>query len=241
MPDNAPVRITILYDNRCGDAALQEGWGFSAFIEYEGSRILFDTGGDPHSFSMNAEKRGFPYQQITHLLFSHRHWDHIAGFQEIVKMMPSSTLLYLPKTFPWLLRRKAAQHLKTTVVRSFQKIGPDIYSLVLKGGFWLYEQALVLKTPQGLGIVTGCAHPGIVQIVEAAQQRLGGKISFVLGGFHMLFDPPERSAKMVQQFQVLGVERVAPCHCSGDHLIHQFQKAYGSHCLTVGTGTILNL
>lgn len=237
-PQN-PVRITMLYENRCGDPRLQEGWGFSALVEYRESRILFDTGGDTRSFAMNAEKLNLPYQQITHLLFSHRHWDHISGFLEIVKKMPSSAALYLPKTFPPLLRRKAARHLKTTTVRSFQQIGPEIYSLVLRGGFWLYEQVLVLKTPQGLGIITGCAHPGIVQIVEAAQQHLGDKIAFVVGGFHMLFTAPERTAGVVEKLQTLGVEKVAPCHCSGDHVIRQFQNAYGARCLQVGTGTTL--
>jgi 7,8-dihydropterin-6-yl-methyl-4-(beta-D-ribofuranosyl)aminobenzene 5'-phosphate synthase len=237
--ENRPVRVTMLYENRCGDPGLQEGWGFSALVEYGESRILFDTGGDPRSFSMNAQKLKVPYEQITHLLFSHRHWDHIGGFRDVVQRMPSSAGLYLPRSFPLLLRRRAARHLKTTIVRSFQEIGPDVYSLVLRGGFWLYEQVLVLKTPMGLGIVTGCAHPGIVQIIESAQKHLGADIAFVLGGFHLLFTAPEKTARVVEKFRSLGVEKVAPCHCSGDHLIRQFQNAYGPDCLPVGTGTTL--
>jgi 7,8-dihydropterin-6-yl-methyl-4-(beta-D-ribofuranosyl)aminobenzene 5'-phosphate synthase len=233
-----PVKITVLYDNRCDNCHLQEGWGFSALVEYGGCKILFDTGGDASAFSSNADKIQLPFSEITHLLFSHRHWDHIAGFKEIVKKVNGDAKLYVPKAFPWLLRKNSSR-LKTHVVRSFEEIAPNVYSLVLRGGFWLYEQALVLKTPEGLGIITGCAHPGIMQILEAAQQHLQGDIAFVLGGFHLLFAPAERSANVVKQFQELNVQKVAPCHCSGDHLIRQFREAYGPNFFKVGTGTVL--
>ncbi len=236
---NLMPKITILYDNRCDNWQLQEGWGFSALIEQEGSKILFDTGGDAAAFSSNASKMQLPYSKISHLLFSHRHWDHIAGFKEIVGKVNKEAALHVPKTFPWLLLRSS--RLKTKVVRSFEQIAPNAYSLVLRGGFWLYEQALILQTPEGLGIITGCAHPGILEIISAAKQHLPSKISFVLGGFHLLFAPAEKSAQVVKQFQTLGVQKVAPCYCSGDSLIRQFQEAYGSNFYKVGTGTVLNL
>lgn len=235
------VKITVLYDNRCDNCHLQEGWGFSALIEYNGSKILFDTGGDVSAFSSNFEKMKLSYNEVSHLLFSHRHWDHIAGFKEIVKKVDKETALYVPKTFPWWLLKRAGSHLKKIkVVRSFEEIAPNIYSLVLKGGFWLYEQALILKTPKGLGIITGCAHPGIVQILKAAQDYLHSDIYFVMGGFHQFSKPAKQSAEIVKQFQVLNVQKVAPCHCSGDHLIRQFQEAFGSNFSKIGTGTILN-
>jgi|SRR5579862_7564576 len=237
-----PVKITIIYDNRCDKRHLQEGWGFSALIEYEGSKILFDTGGNAASFLSNAHSLQISLDQITHLAFSHRHWDHIAGFKDLISKVSHQTVLCVPKTFPWNLRRYASARLKKTqVIRSFESIAPDVYSLVLRGGFWLYEQALVLKTPQGLGIITGCAHPGIVEIVQAAKQHLQTEVYFVLGGFHLLYHSAERSADIVKEFQKLHVQKVAPCHCSGDHTIRQFQEAYGDNFIKVGTGTILEL
>lgn len=236
------VKITILYDNRCDNTHLQEGWGFSALIEYNECKILFDTGGDVSAFSSNIEKLQLSYNEVTHLLFSHRHWDHIAGFKKIIKELNKDTALYVPKRFPWLLLQKASSSRlkKIKVVRSFEEIAPNIYSLVLKGGFLLYEQVLVLRTPKGLGIITGCAHPGIVQILKAAQDHLQSNIYFVLGGFHQLFTPAKQSADIVKQFQVMNVQKVAPCHCSGDHLIRQFQDAFRSNFSKIGTGTILS-
>ncbi|MBI5346357.1 MAG: MBL fold metallo-hydrolase [Chlamydiae bacterium] len=214
--------------------------GFSALVEYEGSKILFDAGGDAAAFSLNADKMQLSYSEITHLLFSHRHWDHIAGFKEIVGKVGPNAALYVPKTFPWfLLRNGSARLKKTKIVKSFEAIAPNIYSLVLRGGFWLYEQALILKTPEGLGIITGCAHPGIIQVIKAAKQHLQAKISFVLGGFHLLSDRAESRSNIVKQFQDLNVKKVAPCHCTGDHFIRQFYEAYGPNFFKAGTGTVL--
>lgn len=70
------AKITILYDNRCDNPNLQE---------YNESKILFDTGGDVEAFSSNIEKMQLSYKEVTHLLFSHWHWDHIAGSKEIIK------------------------------------------------------------------------------------------------------------------------------------------------------------
>ncbi len=234
------VKITILYDNRCDDRSLQEGWGFSALIEHDRSKILFDTGGDPASFFSNAERMQLSLSEITHLVFSHRHWDHIAGFKEIAKKVGKETSLYVPKTFPWLLLKSGSAHFaKAKIVRSFEEIAPNVYALVLRGGFWLYELSLVIRTPKGLGIITGCAHPGIIHILKKAQEHLQSDIDFVLGGFHLLFSPANTCLDIVKQLQALNVQKVAPCHCSGDHLIRMLQDAYGSNFSKVGTGTVL--
>jgi len=90
-------------------------------------------------------------------------------------------------------------------------------------------------------IITGCAHAGIIRILKAAQQHLQRDIYFVLGGFHLLFQPSDSSAEIVREFQKLNVQKVAPCHCSGQHTIRQFQEAFGEHFLKVGTGTVLEL
>ncbi len=234
------VKITILYDNRCDDSRLQEGWGFSALVEHEGAKILFDAGEDASVFSSNAQILRIPFHEVTHLLFSHRHADHIAGFQEIVGKVRKETALYVPKTFPRLLLKNASSRLKKTiVVRSFETIAPNIYSLVLRGGFFLYEQALILKTSKGVGVITGCAHPGIVEILKAAKRHLQTDISFVLGGFHLFSSSAEHSALVVKELQALRVQKVAPCHCSGDLLVRQLQEAYRSNFFKIGTGTIL--
>ena len=47
------------------------------------------------------------------------------------------------------------------------------------------EQALVIQTEQGLVVITGCAHPGIVAILEQAQSLFEESVYMVMGGFHL--------------------------------------------------------
>lgn len=235
------VKISIVYDNRCDDCRLKEGWGFSALIEYAGQKILFDSGGEEKAFFSNAKQLNVSYQELNYLLFSHKHADHISGFKELIQKLPLNTTLCVPKTFPRKLIKEARAWLgNVKVIRSFQMIAPHVYSLALRGGFWLYEQALILKTPQGLGIVTGCAHPGVVSLIQCAQKHLQEEIAFVLGGFHMFSAPVKKRAQFVEQLKKLKIQKIAPCHCSGDDLIQELQEAYGDCFCKVGTGTILN-
>ncbi|MCE5318002.1 MAG: MBL fold metallo-hydrolase [Parachlamydia sp.] len=233
------MTITVIYDNRCEKPALQEGWGFSVLVDFEGRKILFDTGGYPKAFFSNIDKLGIRLDEVTHLLFSHRHWDHMAGFDEVLSKLRRGTQVILPRFF-WRSPFKH-RHLQFKTVKSFSEIDRNIFSISLKGGRMLYEQSLVLKTAQGTAIITGCAHPGIVNIIRATQEKLPGNVSFVMGGFHLLFTPGHVSAGIVEDFKELGVQKVAPCHCSGDHTIRQFQEAYTDRFFKIGTGSVIPL
>lgn len=132
-------------------------------------------------------------------------------------------------------------HIRPTIVDEFKEISPQVYSFVLKGGFRLYEQALILRTSKGLVVITGCAHPGIVQLLETVKKRLEAPIYLVLGGFHLFRKNRKFVDKIVDAFQALRVEKAAPCHCSGDAAIAQFQEAYQDRFCHIGTGTVLTL
>lgn len=167
MPALIPnVKITVLYDNRCSDQLLQEGWGFSLLLEVENKKILFDTGGCPHVFFSNLEKLRISLREITHLVLSHRHWDHRAGLEDVLKKLQDATKIFLPKLFLSPFLEKQFPSLNFTRISSFQEIENNMYSLVLRGGVLLYEQALLLSTCHGLVIITGCAHPGILHILQ---------------------------------------------------------------------------
>jgi len=236
------VKMTVIYDNRCDNRTLQEGWGFSVLVEYDKQKILFDTGGDPEAFFSNSEKLDLDFSTITHVVFSHRHWDHRAGIEDVLDKLREKTQIFLPKLFfPLLLRRRHPQLIFKTV-NSFAELRRNIYSLVLQGGFLLYEQCLILDTTKGTVVLTGCAHPGIVNILKAVQTKLAGKnIHFVMGGFHLLFTPGRISTETVREFQTLDVKKVAPCHCSGDHTIRQFKEAYGNNFYKIGAGTVISI
>jgi len=71
--------ITIIYDNRTARDGLYPGWGFSALVELDGTRLLFDTGGDKIVLEHNADALGIDLKGTDYLFLSHEHCDHIGA------------------------------------------------------------------------------------------------------------------------------------------------------------------
>jgi 7,8-dihydropterin-6-yl-methyl-4-(beta-D-ribofuranosyl)aminobenzene 5'-phosphate synthase len=70
-------------------------WGFSALVRYNGKTILFDTGNSADGFEHNVKALGVDLQQVDMAVLSHRHFDHISGFDYMLKVKPA-VKAYLP-------------------------------------------------------------------------------------------------------------------------------------------------
>ena len=102
------------------------------------------------------------------------------------------------------------------------------------------EQSLIIDTDDGLLIITGCSHPGIIDIVQAAQDICSRPVYQVCGGFHLLQHSAGEIQQVISELQALGVEKVGPSHCTGDLAISMFEQAYGENCIALGVGAILH-
>ena len=89
-------RITILYDAFGMPSPLIKDWGFSAFIEYDGKRILFDTGNNADIFAHNVNAKGIDLTDLDFAVVSHRHGDHTSGLNHLVAINPD-VRIYAPK------------------------------------------------------------------------------------------------------------------------------------------------
>lgn len=92
-PSNAqePRRITIHYDALGAQSALVKDWGFAAFVEYGGRRILFDTGNDSRIFAHNVDQLGIDLKRLDAVIISHRHGDHTSGLAYLLEVNPDVT------------------------------------------------------------------------------------------------------------------------------------------------------
>ncbi len=232
------IDIKIIYDNCKADERFQEGWGFSCFVEYGSRKILFDTGADASAFFSNLQKFGIRCEEITDVVHSHKHFDHVAGLEELAGKLSQNSRLFLPKKFP---SKKLSPTVRAEFIEDFKTLDTGVYTLVLKGGFLLYEQVLILESQKGLVIITGCAHPGIVRLLKEAQKRLNQPIHLVLGGFHLFKHKQAQIDRVVNQFKALGVQIAAPCHCSGNLAIERFHHAFQDQFYKIGTGTTLSI
>ncbi len=95
VPCQAQDRVTILYDAFGEKKDLTKDWGFSALVEHNGKRILFDTGNDADIFEHNVKALGVDLTNLDFVVISHRHADHTTGLRYVLKVNPNVTV-YVP-------------------------------------------------------------------------------------------------------------------------------------------------
>ena len=88
--------------------------------------------------------------------------------------------VYLPKSFPAAF--KASIHNSVVEITEARLIA-DAGRTTGELGIAIVEQALIMEARRGLIVLTGCAHPGSVEIVR--QAKTYGDIYLVMGGFHL--------------------------------------------------------
>ena len=91
----AADRVTILYDAFGDSKELTKDWGFSALVEHDGKRILFDSGNNAEIFERNVKALGVDLTKIDFAVISHRHADHATGVKYLLKVNPTVTI-YVP-------------------------------------------------------------------------------------------------------------------------------------------------
>lgn len=94
--DQAKVQITVLYDAFGRSSAMQKDWGYAALVEFEGKRILFDTGNNPDILAQNVKAKGIDLSRLDFVVMSHRHGDHMGGMTYLLKVNPRA-IIYAPK------------------------------------------------------------------------------------------------------------------------------------------------
>ena len=93
-PDRA--QITLLYDAFGKTSDLQKDWGFAAFIEYGGKRILVDTGNNADIFAHNVKAKGIDLSRLDFAVVTHRHGDHTSGLNYLMSVN-KKVKIYAPK------------------------------------------------------------------------------------------------------------------------------------------------
>ncbi len=227
--------MTILYDNYQYEPGLRTAWGFGCLVEGLEKTILFDTGGDGNLLLANMDKLGLKPQDVDLVVLSHIHGDHTGGLEAFLERNPRVTV-FLPRSFPASFKRTVKQAGAEYVeVGDSTQICEHAFSTGQLGTM-IKEQALAVETAKGLVVITGCAHPGVVNMVKKAKQVRPGPIHMVIGGFHMSGVPDKRVQKVIAQLKELGVQRAAPCHCSGDRTRELFAESFGANYVRVGVG-----
>ncbi len=221
------ISIITVYDNYLLDSRLKTGWGFSCFVRQSlgagGLNILFDTGADSETLLSNMEKMKINPKEINFVFISHLHGDHTGGLSGILETTPDLKV-YKPESFSE----------ETEITENIWTTGPL--------GTWIKEQSLIINSKKGLIIITGCAHPGVVNIVKKSKEIFPDEpIYLVLGGFHLSGASDFELKNIINDFRKLEVQKVAPCHCSGDRCRELFKEEYRDDFIENGVGKIIKI
>lgn len=236
------MRIKILYDNTARDGRLATGWGFACVVD---DKILFDTGGRPDVLLSNMKVMGVDCSHLDAVIISHDHWDHQGGLRGLLEAHPGLTVYACPHFSGRFKTQVTSREGRLVEIGSFAEIAGGVYSTGEISGKFLFrcmpEQALVLKTDKGMTVITGCAHPGVVRVVQEALRHLPGRVHLVLGGFHLIVPSGKALKEAVHAFRRLQVERVAPTHCTGARARAAFKEEYGADFIEAQAGSVVDV
>lgn len=245
------IKIVILNDTRnSNEEKLENDDGFSAYIEVENNKILFDAG-PSEKFIKNAEKLGVNLNLVDTIVLSHGHFDHGDGFKYLDKKVdfiahPNCTLKRWWKddhshySGIQLTKEELENRYKVHFTKEPYTINQNTYFLgeirrnypvtlkkwVLEDGKndeVLDDSGMVINTKEGIIVIAGCSHSGICNIIEQAKRVTGKqKVLAVIGGFH-LQEIDDNTNKVIEYIKN-NVEEVVLAHCTSDKVCSKFKE-----------------
>jgi len=234
------VKITVVFDNYLAREGLKTGWGFGCVVDGLSKRVLFDTGADAETLLANMEALGVDARSIDAVFLSHIHGDHTGGLEAFLQKN-AHVEVYLPASFPSsFIKKVASTGAKVVKVDKGANLFDEVYSTG-QMGLWIKEQAMVIRQGSCAAVITGCAHPGVVQMVSEGKRLCQASKVFVMGGFHLFSAGRSQLKKVVSELKELGVKWAGPCHCSGDVAREVFKEEFGSGYIQVGVGATVDV
>ena len=229
-------KIKVLFD-KTSEKKLKIGWGVSFLID---TSLIFDTGENGKYLLENIKNLNIDIEKVERVVISHNHWDHTGGLWELLKK--KKLAVYSCKNFSNEFKKKVKESGgKLVEIKNSVEIEKNIYTTGEIEAYYkdspMPEQSLILKTENGLTILTGCSHPGILNILEIVKKKFPEeKIYAVIGGFHLIEEDKRVIEYIVNQFMKMGVEKAGPTHCSGTKTENIFREKYGKNFIKVKVG-----
>jgi 7,8-dihydropterin-6-yl-methyl-4-(beta-D-ribofuranosyl)aminobenzene 5'-phosphate synthase len=128
---------------------------------------------------------------------------------------------------------------------SFEKPDPRLFSEIdgnmVQDIFW-DDQSLILDTEKGLILVLGCAHSGMINIINHVVNKSGkDKFYAILGGTHLDFLTPEQLENSIQSLKKLTIEKIGVSHCTGMKAAFRLHQEFGDRFLYGCVGSVLEV
>jgi 7,8-dihydropterin-6-yl-methyl-4-(beta-D-ribofuranosyl)aminobenzene 5'-phosphate synthase len=107
------------------------------------------------------------------------------------------------------------------------------------------DMALVFDTAQGLVVLTGCGHAGVINIIEHAHSVVRrDRVHALIGGFHLFNTSEETLTWTAEKLREFGVENFVGAHCTGLEPVYRFRGELGldrAHAVVGAVGATFEL
>jgi len=273
MHEVSALKVTVLSTMLAGDPPFKGigEWGFAALVEVDGRRLLFDTGARPETVFRNAQELGVDLSDISEVVISHNHWDHVGGLVslrlEFSKKNPAALSrthvaqgIFLSRPSP---RDQSETNGLLAIKPDYEASGgvfivhteraellpgvwftgpiPRVYP---ERNFFLSDKmmtaqglvednipedaGLVINTSQGLVVISGCAHAGIVNTAEYARMMVRpAPVHTAIGGFHLFIANDSTLSWTASKFREFGLTYLLSAHCTGIEASHRLRELAG--------------
>ena len=244
MKEVNSVKITTLVDNDVWEKGLSSTWGLSFYVETfqenDKHTILMDVSGSFETFHENASKLGIDLTVIEAIFISHWHGDHVGALSQVLPLIKCSVPVYVASA-------------NASGMREIKNLNgnPVVCSepMELLGGLMstgemptrISEHSLIIDVKdKGLVVLTGCCHPGTINILKRAMKASGvNKVYAVMGGFHI--SGSNVGVKVGEFLKELNVEIVCPCHCTDQDARNGIAEIVGEKYVKIGSGKTITI
>ncbi len=226
------MEALMIYDNYTSNEKIIHGWGFSCLLD---GHILFDAGEDGVKLVENLNSLNINMNDISDIVISHDHWDHQGGLWALLEKR-SGINVYSCPGFTQEFKDKVKEFDGNLIeLDGLTEISEGVYSTGEMIGSYkdepISEQVLICRTKEGMSVITGCAHPGIINVVDKALELFPNQsLNTLMGGFHLYKSSEKEAETIYGKLKEYGFKSYGGTHCTGDFAkqFNTFEIAAGS-------------
>lgn len=265
------MKLLTLVENTYGHTGCIAEHGLSIYIETEKHKLLLDTG-QTDALIKNAEVLGIDLSAVDTVILSHGHYDHSGGilpFSERnhhaqIIMQKSATVPHYHGEKYIGIDKKILNLPNVRLIKGDLKLDEELFlfsnitgrrcypqgnqklSCIQNGekiqDDFTHEQCLVITQNQKKWLLSGCAHNGILNILDRYKEIFGNYPDYIISGFHMMKKDGEYSKEekeiIIQTAKELSTIPAVfySGHCTGIPAFEMMKEIMGEKLIALHSG-----